>query len=130
MSEPYVVTISHQLGCGGALVGEKLAQALGVPFVDREILRAVSQRLHIAEADIKSREGRLSSFWQAFSRAEMLADPIISVSADCLLSDKELFDMESDVIARIARNSSAVILGRGGRYILRDHPRLLRVFVH
>lgn len=125
----FVVTVSHLLGCGGAYIGEKLAQRWQVPFVDRDILRRVAKELNLAEDDIAHREERLSSFWQMFARAERLNSPFVDPSPDSFLTDRDLFELESRNIERIAKNSSAVILGRGGCYILREHPRHLRVFV-
>jgi cytidylate kinase len=131
MKQPlFVVTISHQLGCGGALVGEKVAQKLSVPFVDRQILREIADQLNMAEENLENREERLSGFWAKFSRAEMLSDPIVGISQDYLLTDRELFEFESEYILRVVQKSSAVILGRGGRHILRDHPSHVAVFVN
>jgi cytidylate kinase len=130
MDEKYVITVSHQLGSGGAYIGEKLSEALSIPFVDRDILKKVAEKLEVAEKSVEYREERLSSFWQAFSQAQMLTDPFLGITSECLLSDKELFLLESDYIARIAQKSSAVILGRGGNFILRDHPKHISVFVH
>jgi CMP/dCMP kinase len=120
----YAVTISHQIGSGGAPVGKKLSERLGIPFFDREILKRVSNRLHMAEADLEHREERLRSFWQTYSRTAELMDPALSLTADQYVpTDKELFQLESETILRIAEQSSAVFIGRCGRYILRDHPR-------
>jgi len=46
--KPYSVTISHQLGSGGAYLGEKLAGRLGIPFLDRDILEEVARQLNLA----------------------------------------------------------------------------------
>jgi Cytidylate kinase-like family len=54
----YAITISHQLGSGGAPVGKKLSERLNIPFFDREILKRVSNRLHLAETDLGHREPR------------------------------------------------------------------------
>lgn len=130
MDKNYVITVSHQLGSGGANIGEKLSEALSIPFVDRDILKKVAEKLEVAEKSVEYREERLSSFWQAFSQAQMLTDPFLGITSECLLSDKELFELESDYIIRIAQKSSAVILGRGGNFILHDHPKHISVFVH
>ena len=130
MKEKYVVTISHLLGSGGAYIGKKLSESLGVPFIDRQILKAVADKLNISEDDIENREERLSSFWESFMAAESYGNPMTLMSPQYFLpSDKELFDLESDYIETIADKSSAVILGRSGRYILRNHKRHLSVFV-
>lgn len=130
MVENYVVTVSHQLGSGGAYIGEKLSEALSIPFVDRDILKKVAEKLDIAEKSVAYREERLSSFWQSFSQAQMMNDPLLGVIPESLLSDKDLFTLESDYIALIAQKSSAVILGRGGNFILRNHPKHISVFVN
>jgi cytidylate kinase len=114
-NEPYVITINHQLGCGGAYIGQKLSELLS--------------HLAVSEADIENREERVASFWQTFSRLELFSDPLTAATAEYFPSDRELFDLESDYIGRITKESSAIILGRGGRSILRDYPRQLSVFV-
>ncbi len=127
----YVITISHQLGCGGAALGQKLSARLGIPFFDREILKKVAEQLNLAEGDLEGREERLSGFWQSLSRVAALTDP-----AECLSlqyyepDDREIFKMESDCIQQIAKKSSAIFLGRCGRYILRDAPRHFNILVH
>lgn len=130
MSRSYVITISHQLGCGGAYIGRKLSEILQVPFVDRQILKQTADYLHLPEEDIENREEHVTSFWEKFSRLELFNDPVTAAVAEYFPSDRELFRMESDVIEKIAAQSSAIILGRGGRYILRKFPRHLSILVH
>ncbi len=132
MSEkPFLITISHQLGSGGAHLGTELSKRLGMPFIDRDILKQVADQLHLSEGDLENREERLSSFWENFNRLAVFSNPQISlVSSPYLLSDRDLFQLESEYIKRIADKASAIILGRCGRYILRDHPHHLSVLVH
>jgi len=126
-----VITISHQLGSGGAYLGQKLSESLGVPFIDREVLKKVAEQLNLAEAALDGREERLSSFWQSYLRVAAFTDPAECLSpSDYLPSDRELFDLESDYILRIAEKSSAIFLGRCGRYILREHPGRISILVH
>jgi cytidylate kinase len=47
VEKPYSVTISHQLGSGGAFLGEKLAARLGIPFLDRYILKEAARQLDL-----------------------------------------------------------------------------------
>jgi CMP/dCMP kinase len=130
MDNHYMVTISHQLGCGGAYIGEHLSEALSIPFINHQILKQVADYLNVPEADIEGREERLDSFWQQLSRVELFSDPITAIGAEYLPSDKELYGLESEFIEQIAKKGSAIILGRGGRYILRDYPRHFSIFVY
>jgi CMP/dCMP kinase len=121
--KPYSVTISHQLGSGGAYLGEKLAGRLGIPFLDRDILKEVARQLDLAEAELENREERLSSFWQNFTRVAILTDPAWDlVGQPYFPSDSDFFQVECGTIQRIARKSSAVFLGRCGYYVLRTQP--------
>ncbi len=130
-SEPFVITINHQVGSGGANLGKQLSERLALPFVDREILQRVARQLNLPERDVESREERLSSFWESFSRALLYTDPSMSLAAANITpSDKEVFNLESEYITRIAEAKSAIILGRCGWYILRDHPCRISIFVH
>ena len=122
--KPYSVTISHQLGSGGAYLGEKLAGRLGSPFLDRDILKEVARQLDLAEAELENREERLSSFWQNFTRVAILTDPAWDlVGQPYFPSDSDFFQVECGTIQRIAKKSSAVFLGRCGYYVLRTHPK-------
>jgi cytidylate kinase len=127
----YAITISHQLGSGGALVGQRLSEQLGIPFIDRQVLKEVSQRLNLAERTLERREERLQSLWESFSHNVSLIDPAVSLSpASYVPTDQELFLLESETIGRIAEKSSAVFIGRCARYILRSHPLHVSILIH
>ncbi|MGB7536904.1 MAG: cytidylate kinase-like family protein [Anaerolineales bacterium] len=129
--ELFAITISHQIGSSSAPIGKKLSERLNIPFFDREILKRVSDRLHMAEADLEHREERLRSFWQTYSRTAELMDPTLSLTADRYIpTDKELFQLESETIIRIAEKSGAVFIGRCGRHILRGHPRHIHLLLY
>jgi cytidylate kinase len=128
--KPYVVTISHQYGSGGAYLGEKLAGRLGIPFFDRDILQQVARQLDLAEADLANREERLSSFWQTFARTAILSDPVMGLSAQPMPpSDSDLFELECATIQKIAGKGSGIFLGRCGWYVLRNQPRHVSILV-
>ncbi len=121
--ETYAVTISHYIGSGGAYLGEKLAERLGIPFLDREILQNVACQLNLMEEEVENREGRLSTYWENFTRSMIWVDPSLSAEIPHLApSDLELFEVECDTIQKIAAKKSAVFLGRCGWDILRNHP--------
>lgn len=127
----FVITISHQLGSGGAALGQKLSERLRIPFFDRDILKKVAEQLNLAESVLEEREERLSSFWQSLNRVAIMTDPVECLSLQNFLpDDRSLFKLESDCIQRIAEKSSGIFLGRCGRYILRAHPRHFSILIH
>lgn len=124
------ITISHQLGSGGAFVGEKLAERLGIPFFDREILQSVAQQLNILESEVERREERLTTFWDNFNRSMIGLSPIIIAEFPQLApSDSELFKTECETIQKIASKSSAIFLGRCGWDILKNHPNHVSILL-
>ena len=42
LNSPFVITISRQLGSGGAYIGQQLAKKLNIFYADREIIRRSS----------------------------------------------------------------------------------------
>ncbi len=124
------ITISHLIGSGGAYVGEKLAERLGIPFFDREILQSVAQQLNILESEVERREERLSTFWDNFNRSMIGMNTLIISEASLIPpSDSELFKIECETIQKIAAKSSAIFLGRCGWNILKDHPNHVSILL-
>ena len=129
-NEDLAITISHLIGSGGAYVGEKLADRLGIPFLDREIIQSVAQQLNILESEVERREERLTTFWDNFNRSMIGLSPIIIAEFPQLApSDFELFKTECETIQKIASKSSAIFLGRCGWDILKNHPNHVSILL-
>jgi cytidylate kinase len=125
-----VVTISASYGAGGAYVGPRLAERLGVPFVDRAIPNEVAQRLAVPLAEAVRHDESTGSVFERFIRA--LAPAGLPFGARPIL-EHELVDenayrnMTEQVIREHAARGGAVILGRAAALVLRDEPGALHV---
>jgi cytidylate kinase len=129
-NSPFAITISRQLGCGGAYVGQQLAKKLNIFYADREIISQAAKQFSVLEEDLKSRDEKKLSFWQSFIRSYATAPDTYVKPHIMAPTDHALFKSESEIIARIAKERSAVIIGRGGSYILREHPNHVSLFLH
>jgi cytidylate kinase len=129
-TSPFAITISRELGCGGAYVGQQLAKKLEIFYADREIISQAAKQLSVLKEELESRDEKVLSFWQAFIRSYAIAPDTYVPPQIITPSDRELFKTESEVIGRIAKERSAVIIGRCGSYILRDHPNHVSIFLH
>jgi len=127
---PFVITISRQLGAGGAYIGQQLAKNLNVFYADREIISQAAQQLSVLKKDLESRDEKILSFWQSFIRSYAITPDTYVPPRIMPPSDRQLFKIESGIIARIAKEHSAVIIGRCGAYILREHPNHISIFLH
>jgi len=127
---PIAITISRQLGCGGAEIGQKLADKLSILYADREIIRSAAKELSVLEEDIDFRDERVPSFWQALFENNAFAPDINVIWKEMPPTDRELFEAEVGVIRHIAEESSAVFIGRCGFDVLRDHPNMVSIYLH
>jgi cytidylate kinase len=130
-NSPFVITISRQLGSGGAYIGQQLARKLNIFYADREIIKQAAKQFSLVEETLQTRDERLSSFWQVFVQSYALGAPDTYILPPVIIpTDRELFNVESEIIKHIAREQSSVIIGRCGSYILREHPTHLSLFLH
>lgn len=128
---PLAITISRQLGSGGAYIGQKLAGQLGVLYLDREILSEAAQKLRISLEDLEPQDETKMPFWKSIVQMFAYDSPDLYIPPEMNVpNDKDLYKAESEIIRKVAREHSAVIIGRGGSYLLREHPRHLSIFLH
>lgn len=133
MESPIAVTISRQFGAGGSVIARQVAQRLGFQYLDREILGHVARKVHEERQALAGREERLSSLWEMFLQVFSLGTPESAYPQPetCrYFSDRELFQLEGEVIREVAARQSAVIVGRGGFKVLAEHPGLISIFLH
>ena len=123
-----VITISREYGSGGRLIGQKLAERLGVPFYDRDAINErISKESGYAKemftgAEQKAKNSFLYSLASAMGTGE--AGP------ESLSLNERLFLAQFDTIRRIAEEGSCVIVGRCADYILRGLPYATNVFIY
>ena len=127
-----VVTLAALYGAGGSVVGPRVAERLGVPFLDREIPEAVAQRsglstdaVAVADEAPRSRGERLIS---TLGRASTTSGTAAGAAEDVELYERRLRSHVEEFLAR-ARESGGVALGRGGMVVLRDLPWALHVYL-
>ena len=129
-ASPFIITISRQLGSGGAYIGQQLAKKLNIFYADREIISQAAKQLSVLEEDLAFRDEKTLSFWQAFIQSFAIAPDVYVPPQIIIPAGRELFKTESAIIARIAKERSAVIIGRCGSHILREHPNHVSIFLH
>jgi CMP/dCMP kinase len=129
-TSPFVITISRQLGSGGAYIGQQLAKSLNVFYADHEIISQAAKQLSVLQEDLESRDEKILSFWKSFIRSYAVAPDTYVPPRFIPPTDRELFKTESAIITRIAGERSAVIIGRCGSHILREHPNHVSIFLH
>jgi len=127
------ITIARQLGTGGSYIGEHIARKLGLKYIDREVLHLCAKDLGVNETDIALREGRLTSFWERVFSSIAFAPQDAPYTPPPLLrriTDRDLFDKQTEIMMRIAEREDCVIIGRAGGYVLPQHAGSFNIFCH
>ena len=127
--EHLIITIGRQLGSGGRHIGKQIAEQLNLSFYDRELINLASQESGLSkelfeQADEK-KQNNFFGTWFGLRSSLMVGDYQINSS----LCNESLFQIQSDVIRRLAAQQSCVFVGRCADYILRENPRCLNIFI-
>ena len=125
----FTVTLTRGCGSGGRTIGKMLAERLGIPYYDKDLIKFASEESGINEALFsKADESKRNSLFKRYDRS--FGDQLISPESGEFTSDDNLFNYQARVIKQLADSEDCVIIGRCADYVLRDHPRVLRVFTH
>ena len=125
-----VITLSRHFGAGGKTLGTLVAKKLGYVFLDDEMIKRIAEKAQSSDwmdAIDKEFGGKLLSYISGLipkGRMEMFlddkkggVDEIISV------------DVLQHLLLQIAEEGNAIIVGRGGQYLLRDHKEAFHVLL-
>jgi cytidylate kinase len=133
LNKHLAITISHQYGSGGSIIGQKLSTELSSIYLDHELIKKAAEKLGVKEEHLLSRDEKAISNLEIVLRAYSFSDTSLlnleGVEFD-LLKDEDIFKAEADIIAKISNENPTVILGRCGSYILRKHPKHVSIYVH
>ena len=126
-----VITISRQFGAGGITLGKMIAENFGYIFADTEIIKMVAEMAnvstHFVETVEKEAGGKFSRFISK-TVSKPLVDRILKDERGYI--DEEIYlDYLVLIIAQMADDGNAVILGRGSQYILNDHPDAFHILM-
>ena len=124
MKNNTIITISRQYGSGGRLIGQKLAERLGIPFYDKELITLAAEESGFAEHLFEKNDRNITN--SLLYSLSMYGNTMGLY--DMPLNDK-LFIAQSKTIQNVAEKGPCVIVGRCADVILKDyHP--LNLFVY
>ena len=111
-----VITISRQFGSGGREFGIKLANALGLPFYDKELISMAAEDSNLSAEFMRHHEesapGLLSRTLYSYYQMPMT---------------DQIYIAQSNLIKRLAQEGPCVIIGRCSDVILEDS---VKIYVH
>ena len=131
MSENIIVTIARQCGSGGREVGEILSKKLGMVYHDKSLINLAAEKSGMNPEILENADEKATpSFLYSIAVGAIGMVPFShGMPYDTPINDK-LFVLQSEIIEEEAQKYPCVFVGRCADYILRNHPRLVRVFIY
>lgn len=118
-----VITISREFGSGGRTIGKLVAERLGIPCYDQELIEKIEKKSGLAKEYIAERgEYTLKGGW--------LANAFADRSLNGLSVQDYLWTVQRKTILELAEDGPCVIVGRCADYILDGRADCLKVFIH
>lgn len=124
-----IITIGREYGSGGNDIGKALAEKLGIPFYDKEILSLAAQESGICEELIKNQDEKPVPSY-LFSLVKGVGDISQPAIAGDMPLNHRIFMAQFKAILQVAARGACVIVGRCADYVLKDQPHVIRVFLY
>ncbi|MCI0547800.1 MAG: cytidylate kinase family protein [Candidatus Rokubacteria bacterium] len=107
-----IITISHEIGSGGPEIGKALAERLGYRCVGPELIQDAARRYGLLEEKLSHLDEAKPSLFERFDAETRRYITVIQTA-----------------LYEFAEHDNAILLGRGGQWLLRGVPHVLRVRV-
>ena len=121
-----IITIAREFGSGGREIGNRVADALGCAYYDKEIVSAIAERSNTAVDYVNQVvEKKVRIYYPISIAVSLNPTPNDSIYA----VDRNIFAAQAEILTELAQKSDCVIVGRCADHILADfHP--FRVYVY
>lgn len=111
-----IITIARQHGSSGKEIGRIVADQLGIPFYYKEMTALAAQESGLDKEFVSSiNKNAPQVLYNLYLSTKVVRLAVIA---------------QHKIIQRIAQNGSCVIVGRAADYVLKDHPDVVRIFIH
>ena len=117
-----VITISREFGSGGRTVGKLVAEKLGIPCYDQELIQKIAQESGYCEEFIAEKSEH--------SNSKFLSNPFAFRDYYGNSIQDKLWLAQLKAIVEVANKGPCVIIGRCADFILDGTADLLKVFIH
>ena len=116
-----VITISREFGSSGRTIGKKVAEKLGIPCYDSEIIQEMAKETGFALDYVKEAGEYVPSRFLSAAFSNRMFGPT---------NEDILWDHQYKVITELAEKGPCVIVGRCADFILQDKADCLKIFIH
>lgn len=125
--EQMIITISREFGSGGRTIGRRVAQELGIPFYDKELVEQIALESGFAPKFVEEHGEHAPG--RSFLSYAFAPQGVPGVMNGLSAADF-LWNIQCSVILQLAEQGPCVIVGRNADYILKDRKDVLHVYIH
>ncbi|MDD6327519.1 MAG: cytidylate kinase-like family protein [Eubacteriales bacterium] len=123
-----IITIGRQFGSNGREIGRQLAEKLGIPFYDKELLQEAAKASGLSENILKNLDEKPNKSFLY----NLVMDPYnygYSSTGYHTNLNQQAFQATYDTVKKLAEQGPCVIVGRCADYALRHNDKLFRAFI-
>lgn len=126
-----LITIGRQFGSCGRIIGEKVAEKLGIPCYDKQLVKRAAKESGLWEDLLDQMDEKPSN---SFLYSIVMDPYAYSYSFDkqgySMNLNQKAFMATYTTVEKLAGEGPGVFIGRCADYILRDVPGVLKVFIY
>ncbi len=124
-----VISIGRQCGSGGKVIGQMVADKLGIKCYDKELLTRAAKESGLCEELFETHDEKPTiSFLYSLVMDTYSLGYTTSAYMDMPINHK-IFLAQFDTIKKLAEEESCVIVGRCADYALAENPNMVSVFI-
>ncbi len=120
------ITIGRQFGSGGRQVGKEVAQILGIPYYDKELLAVAAEESGLSHEFLKSYDEKPTN---SFLYSLVMGQQHLLPGSQGATVEQLAANAQRDAVLSVADKGKCVIVGRCADYILREREGLVRIFL-
>ena len=126
-----IVTIGRQFGSNGRIIGEKLAEIMGVKCYDKQLIKEAAKQSGMWEDFLDNMDEKpTNSFLYSVVMDPYSYMPFDNGQNFGMNINQKAFMATYETIKNIADRESCVIIGRCSNYVLREYDNVLSVFIY
>ena len=125
-----IITIGREYGSGGREIGRLVADKLGIPFYDKEVLTRAAKESGLCP-EVFEHHDEKASVGGILSGASSAGMHMGTAHVGLQLPlNQRVFLAQFDAIHKIAAEGSCVIVGRCADYVLKELDNVTHVFIY
>lgn len=125
-----IITVGRQYGSGGRHIGKMVAERLGIPYYDKELLEHAAKKSGFCKELFENHDEKPTNSFLYSLVMDTYSFGYSSAAFSDMPLNHKIFLAQFDTIKELADKGPCVIVGRCADYALSDYDNCLSVFIH